>query len=117
MRLRDFGDPVAALLSLLEDERAALREGRMPALSEIAQRKERLMAAVVRARPAPERVRRLQAAFARNAGLLAACAEGIRAARRLIDAAIAGPAPMQTYTADGRSAQLPVPSQPRGTKA
>jgi flagellar biosynthesis/type III secretory pathway chaperone len=117
MRLRDLGDPVAALLSLLEDERAALREGRLRALPDIASRKERLVAAVTRSRPGPERAQRLRAAAERNAGLLAACAEGIRAARRLVDAAVAEPAPMQTYSADGRTSQLPAPTGPRGTTA
>jgi hypothetical protein len=116
MRLREPGDPAAALIQLLEEERAALRAGQLRALSDLASRKERLMAAMSRTRPAPHVVRRLQATAERNAGLLAACAEGIRAAARMVDAVLGEPAPTQTYTADGRAARLS-PPRPRGTTA
>jgi len=116
MRLRDVGDPAAALILLLEEERAALRKGRLKALPGLGARKERLLAALARTRPAPQAVRRLQAAAERNAGLLASCAEGIRAAARMVDAVLSEPAPTDTYTADGRTARLTTP-RPRGTTA
>ncbi|MCU0906957.1 MAG: flagellar protein FlgN [Rhodobacteraceae bacterium] len=116
MRLRDVADPAAALIQLLDEERTALRAGHLRALPDLATRKERLMDAVVRSRPAPQSVRRLQAAAERNAGLLAACAEGIRAAARMVDAVLSEPEPTQTYTADGRAARLS-PPRPRGTTA
>lgn len=116
MRLRDQGDPAAALIRLLEEERTALRAGQLRALPDLATRKERLMDALSRAPAAPQVVRRLQAAAERNAGLLAACAEGIRAAARMVDAVLSEPAPTRTYTADGRAARL-TPPRARGTIA
>jgi len=116
MRLRDAGDPAAALILLLEEERSALRTGNLRTLPDLGARKERLVAALSRTRPTPQAVRRLQAAAERNAGLLAACADGIRAAARMVDAVLSEPAPTQTYTADGRTARLAAP-RPRGTTA
>jgi hypothetical protein len=116
MRLRESRDPATALIDLLAEERAVLRAGKLGALPELASRKERLVAAMARARVAPQVVHRLQTAAERNAGLLAACAEGIRAAARMVDAVLGEPAPTQTYTADGRAAPLS-PPRPRGTTA
>jgi flagellar biosynthesis/type III secretory pathway chaperone len=117
MRLRKPRDPATALLDLLEDERRILIDGKLSALGELAVRKEKLVADLLASQPGVAMVHRLRVASERNAGLLAACGEGIRAARRLVQATMAAPEPMTTYTADGRTSQLPAPGPIRGTTA
>lgn len=117
MRLRNPRDPASALLELLEDERRILLEGRLSSLVELAIRKERLVADLSGTRPGAAVAHRLRQASERNAGLLTACGEGIRAARRLVEAALAAPGPITTYSADGRTSQLPAPGPVRGTTA
>ncbi len=117
MRLHNRRDPATAMLDLLEAERRVLLEGQLSALGDLAARKERLLADLAGVRPGAATVQRLRQASERNAGLLAACGEGIRAARRLVEAAMAAPGPMTTYSADGRTTQLPAPGPVRGTTA
>lgn len=117
MRLRSPKDPASALLDLLEDERRILLEGRLSSLGDLATRKERLLADLSGTQPGAAVAHRLRLASERNAGLLTACGEGIRAARRLVEAALAAPGPMTTYSADGRTTQLPAPGPVRGTTA
>jgi flagellar biosynthesis/type III secretory pathway chaperone len=117
MRLRNPKGPATALLDLLEEERRILLEGRLSSLGEVATRKERLLADLSGTQPGAAMAHRLRLASERNAGLLTACGEGIRAARRLVDAALAAPGPMTTYSADGRMSQLPASGSTRGTTA
>ena len=117
MRLHSPKDPATALLDLLEDERRILLEGRLSSLGELAARKEQLLADLSGTRPGAAAAHRLRQASERNAGLLTACGEGIRAARRLVESALAAPGPMTTYSADGRMSQLPAPGPARGTTA
>ena len=112
------GDAPADDLSvLLEDERIALREGRLDALPDLAARKERLVALLSADPPAPALARRLSLALDRNRDLIAAAADGLGRARDRIADIRAGEERLGTYGADGRKAAITRPRRSFETKA
>ena len=97
-----MADPVTRLERLLREERDALLMGKLEALSELADRKDRLAEALAHtgARFPPERLRALDGAAEENARLLEAARTGLTAAHERIAAIRAG-APLETYDAAG----------------
>ena len=109
----------ADLLEVLEDERKALRDGRLDALTDFARLKEALIADL--SRPGvvlrPDLADRLTAALDRNRALLGAAADGVARARDRVAAIRAGEDGLGTYGADGRKSAFARPRRSFETKA
>ena len=93
--------PAEALLSLLREERAAIRAGDLTGLATLAERKAALMPAIAAGRPTRAVVARLDRALAHNARLLAAACDGIRAAQARLSALSDVRRGLSLYTARG----------------
>lgn len=94
------GERLAAKLeTLLQDQRAALREGRFDALADLLPRFDRLMATQADAIP-PARAVKLQAMAGENARLLQAALAGLAEARQMRRGAHG--TRLSTYDATGR---------------
>ena len=95
-------DPHAeALLTLLAEERAALRVGDLTVLPDLADRKSRLSQELAVTPPDRAAAARIAKALARNARLLAASRDGIRAAQARLAALKDVRSGLSLYTARG----------------
>ena len=90
-----------ALLTLLETERAAIRTGDFEGLEALAARKANLAARLADDPPARGLAVRLDRALARNARLLSAACDGIRAAQARLTALRDVRRGLSLYTASG----------------
>lgn len=90
--------PIAAVRSLLEEQRQALLTGNLAALDALPDRLEQAMRRLSDDRPGLEALMALAGAAARNAELVLCARAGLARARR----DIAPPAPLTTYDAQGR---------------
>jgi hypothetical protein len=101
-----MGDAATRLAALLEEERRLLRSGSFDDLPRLVRRKNRLAAAFARGDQPAADVARIQDLAGRNAGLLAAALEGVRAAAERLRAPRAAALPLDTYGADGTRTRL-----------
>jgi flagellar biosynthesis/type III secretory pathway chaperone len=96
-------EAVERLDELLERERELLRAGDLGPLADLAEHKQRLMAAIPASDSAD--LDRLRAAVARNGRLLAAAAQGVKDAGNRLRQLTAGP-DLVTYDGKGRRQQI-----------
>ncbi|MCR8724380.1 hypothetical protein [Frigidibacter sp. ROC022] len=97
---------VEALEDLFARERRGLLEGDLEAVVRLADRRESLLARVPSLRIGRPVLERLRSSAARNAGLLAAAAQGVRSASARVRSLIEGPPPLNTYDMNGQRHQL-----------
>ena len=102
-------DIAAALEQLFDREAEALREADFARLEGLLAQKEQLSEALSAATPplGVDRARQLQARAVRNAGLLDAVRDGLRAGADRIGMLTAPAAALQTYDGRGRRVDLP----------
>jgi len=100
-------DLCSDMLDLLEQEQAALVNGRIDALTRLMPEKERLAAALARTPPTGKaaELARMQQLVARNAGLLSAARRGIGTARARLRQLAEG-ATLDTYDKHGQRQNL-----------
>ena len=91
---------------LLDDERAALVSGNLPAIEEIAARKAALADRLAGARVASETLAALKRRAEENAALLDAAARGLRTATRRLSEIRSANGPLRTYGQDGAERRL-----------
>lgn len=98
-----------ALEQLFDREAEALRQADFGRLEGLLAEKEQLSEALLAATPplAADRARQLQARAVRNAGLLDAVRDGLRAGAERIGILTAPAAALQTYDGRGRRVDLP----------
>jgi len=101
-----MSEAVGALEDLLEDERRCLLAGDLDRVLRLASHKEALLSDLPASGPQAAELERLRRAAERNAGLLAAAAQGVRAASDRMRCLLEGPAPLATYDAGGRRQTL-----------
>jgi flagellar biosynthesis/type III secretory pathway chaperone len=99
-------DVIEALEDLLEAERTGLLAGDLDRVLRLAGRKQALLSRLPDSSGDLARLDRLRRSAARNAGLLAAAAQGVRAAAERVRNLIEGPAPLTTYDGSGRRQSL-----------
>lgn len=97
---------VDALEDLFAREQEGLLAGDLEAVMRLAVWRESLLGQVRAIRVSQPVLERLRIKAARNAGLLAAAAQGVRAANLRVRGLIEGPAPLSTYDARGRRHML-----------
>ena len=93
--------PTDALLILLAEERAAIRSGDLAGLPAFADRKAALAEAIAESRPNNAMAARIDTALKRNARLLSAACDGIRAAQARLAALKDVRNGLSLYTAAG----------------
>jgi len=98
-------DTLAAVESLLDDQRAALLAGDLASLSLMPDRLERALQRLAGHRPPPAATARLAQVAQRNAALLQAASRGVAQTSARLTATRAGS--LTTYDATGRRAAAP----------
>ena len=102
---------VKALLTLLEDERRMILNGDFHDLPKLAEAKVDALTQLGQHAVTQQQIAHLQAMTARNQSLLTAAANGIRSARKRLDAIRNREQGVKTYTCTGASRVLsPTPS-------
>lgn len=99
-----------ALATLLEQERAALRQADFATLERLAPRKEACLQALRHTTPGAKLLAHLHDLSARNQVLLAAARDGLALAQATL-AALSAPQHTATYGPDGQRACLGAPQQ------
>lgn len=97
-------DAVTRMLHVLDQERQALRSGRIEELAELALAKETLAAELAQMTPDPQQIEQMRRAAQRNLRLLSAATKGVRAARDRLG--MAGTSSFRTYDRRGRTRLL-----------
>ena len=93
--------PATALLTLLTEERAAIRAGQLSDLTTLANRKDVLTLAVAATPPDRATTARIDRSLQHNARLLSAACDGIRAAQARLAAIKDVRSGLNLYTANG----------------